>query len=396
MLNRNLPMDIKNKLIRLLIFCSLTFYYVDSQSQPSESQKNGNLKSFVPGAIWPDNNGKHINAHGGGILFFNGKYYWFGEFKIEGPAGNSAQVGVSCYSSADLYNWKDEGIAMPVSSDTTSEIVKGCVIERPKVIYNAKTGKFVMWFHLELKGKGYSAARTGVAVSDKVTGPYNYLKSYRPNQGVWPAGYNELWKLPQPGEDTLKWWTPEWRKAVTSGLFIRRDFQKGQMARDMGLFVDDDGKAYHIHASEENLSIHISELSDDYLSFSGRWVQVFPGGHNEAPAICKLNGKYYMITSGCTGWDPNAARSAVANSIWGPWESLGNPCVGQDAELTFHSQSTFILPVQGKKNGFIFMADRWTPQNPIDGRYIWLPLQFENGKPVLRFMDSWTLDMVSK
>ncbi|KAA6310420.1 hypothetical protein EZS27_038272, partial [termite gut metagenome] len=33
---------------------------------------------FTPGAIWPDNNGVHINAHGGGILYHEGKYYWFG------------------------------------------------------------------------------------------------------------------------------------------------------------------------------------------------------------------------------------------------------------------------------------------------------------------------------
>ena len=32
-------------------------------------------------------------------------------------------------------------------------------MERPKVIYNKQTGKFVMWFHLELKGRGYGPAR---------------------------------------------------------------------------------------------------------------------------------------------------------------------------------------------------------------------------------------------
>ena len=163
------------------------------------------------------------------------------------------------------------------------------------------------------------------------------------------------------------------------------------MSRDMTVFVDDDGKAYHIHSSEENLTLHISELTDDYLSFTGKWDQIFPGEHNEAPAICKYNGKYYMITSGCTGWTPNAARSAVANSIWGPWESLGNPCKGKDAETTFQSQSTYIIKVDGTKDGYIFMADRWVPRNPIDGSYIWLPLVFENNKPGLKLYDQWNL-----
>ena len=148
--------------------------------------KAAKMQAFTPGNIWPDNNGVHINAHGGGLLFAKGCYYWFGEHKIAGPAGNKAMVGVHCYSSKDLYNWKDEGIALSVSEDTTSDIAKGCILERPKVIYNKKTRKYVMWFHLELRGQGYKAARTGLAVSDKVNGTYKFIKSYRPNAGSMP------------------------------------------------------------------------------------------------------------------------------------------------------------------------------------------------------------------
>src|SRR4030042_3343454 len=96
-------------------------------------------KSFLPGELCPDNNGVHLNAHGGGILLYDGVYYWFGEHKIEGEAGNRAEVGVHVYSSSDLYNWKDQGIALAVSEGPTSDIVKGCVIERPKVIHCQKT-----------------------------------------------------------------------------------------------------------------------------------------------------------------------------------------------------------------------------------------------------------------
>ncbi|MCC9135612.1 glycoside hydrolase family 43 protein [Pontibacter silvestris] len=349
--------------------------------------------SFKPGEIWPDTDGEHINAHGGGVLYHKGTYYWFGEHKTTGRNGNRAMVGVGCYSSKDLNNWKNEGIALQVEEqDTTSDIIKGCIIERPKVVYNNKTKKFVMWFHLELKDQGYSAARTAVAISDTPVGPYTYLKSYRPNGGQWPLNMQEEWKHKTVKEADLKGWTDEWKKEVAEGLFIRRDFDKGQMARDMTVFVDDDGKAYHVHASEENLTLHISELSDDYLSFTGKWTVVAPAGHNEAPAICKYKGKYYMITSGCTGWDPNAARSFVSESIWGSWKALGNPAVGTGADLTFESQSTFILPVAGKKDAFIFMADRWRPKKPIDGRYIWLPLIFEDEKPVIRWQDEWTLE----
>ncbi|MDR2680762.1 MAG: glycoside hydrolase family 43 protein [Tannerella sp.] len=347
-------------------------------------------QTFYPGKIWKDNTGLHINAHGGGILYHGGKYYWFGEHK--GERSNSAFVGVTCYSSDNLCDWTYESVALSVEKDPRSEIVEGCIIERPKVIYNAKTKKFVMYFHLDLKDKGYVAARAGIAVSNKVTGPYTYLKSYRPNAGFFSENMTEAQRAATAKpEDFIEWWTPEWRKAVEDGMFVRRDFAGGQMSRDMTLYVDDAGKAYHIYASEENLTLHIAELSDDYLSHTGKYIRVAPTGHNEAPAIFKKDGKYYMITSGCTGWAPNAARLFSADDIWGHWTEYPNPCRGEDAELTFHSQSTYILSVQGKKDAFIFMADRWTPENPIDGRYVWLPIRFENGLPVLEWQDKWEL-----
>ena len=353
-------------------------------------------KNIKPGEIWPDNNGVHINAHGGGILFHDGKYYWFGEHKIEGEKGNKAWIGVHCYSSKNLTDWKDEGIALKVVKDNPeSEITEGCVLERPKVIYNPETGKFVMWFHLELKGQGYDAARSGVAVSDNVAGPYSFVKSFRPNAGYWPQNVKDIHK--QPVADTIKskycggkGCLPAHPDTVN---LLGRDFAGGQMARDQNLFADDDGKAYHIYSSEENSTLHISQLTNDYMSYSGNYIRVFSDRYMEAPAMFKHKGKYFLIASDCTGWAPNAARLAWAPTIFGPWEELGNPCRGNEAELTFRSQSTFVLPVQGKENAFIYMGDRWTPDNAIDGRYIWLPVQFkENGTPYLEWMNEWTLD----
>ena len=335
-----------------------------------------------PGAsIWPDTDGVHINAHGGGVLYHEGAYYWFGEHKVAGRQGNSAQVGVQCYSSTDLCNWKNEGVAMAVSRDRESEIARGCIIERPKVIYNVKTKKFVMWFHLELRRQGYRAARTGLAVADQITGPYTYLKSFRPNAGQQPVMGDGVTVMPD-GND-----------------YFTRDVEPGQMARDMTLFVDDDGKAYHIHAAEENYTLHISELTDDYTDFTDRFARVMPGGHNEAPAICKHNGKYYMITSGCTGWAPNDARSMVSDNIFGPWKSLGNPCRGMNPhngmgpEKTFGGQSTYILPVHGQPDDFIAMFDVWKPGNPIDGRYIWLPVTFKDNRMIVEWANEWDVSV---
>jgi hypothetical protein len=368
------------KKVFFIVFLCISNVYIYSQHA-----------SFRPGEIWTDTDGVHINAHGGGILYYNDTYYWYGENK--GERSNNALVGVMCYSSTDLYNWKNEGVAMSVSDDPNSPIVRGCVIERPKVIYNAKNRQFVMYFHLELKGKGYSAANVGVAVSDSPTGNFKFLKNSRVNAGIFPQNMTaQQQESPLKPEKFKEWWTPDWLKAVDDGLFVRRDFESGQMSRDMTLYVDDDGKAYHIYSSEENLTLQIAELTEDYLNYSGKYVRVAPGGHNEAPAIFKKDGKYFMITSGCTGWEPNAARLFSADNIFGPWTQYPNPCTGGDAKLTFHSQSTYIFPVAGKKDVFIFMADRWTPRHPIDGRYIWLPVLFSNGVPFLKWLDEWNLD----
>jgi hypothetical protein len=348
---------------------------------------------FRPGEIWPDMEGTHINAHGGGMLFYQGAYYWFGQHMIAGGAGNAAMVGVRCYSSQDLAHWKNEGVALAVTKDPQSDITRGCILERPKVIFNRKTGKFAMWFHLELKGAGYGTARCGVAVSESVAGPYRFIESFRLDANHWPENVIGDLKKPLTKEEAAR----VAKLHLTGGpvpdypkdLLFRRDFATGQMARDMTLFVDDDAKAYLIAASEDNGVLHISQLTDDYLKTSGRYVRVLPGDFNEAPAMFKRNGKYYLFSSNCNGWSPTDARSAVADSVWGPYTKLGNPCRGPESEVTFRSQSTYILPLAGMPHAYIFMADRWKPDNAIDGRYVWLPVLFEGGQPVLRWFQEW-------
>ena len=135
------------------------------------------------------------------------------------------------------------------------------------------------------------------------------------------------------------------------------------------------------------------------MFISGRYPFIWPSalGWNEAPAVCKRGGRYWMITSGCTGWAPNAARAFVAPSIWGPWKELGNPCAGVNPlnhlgpEKTFGGQSTYILQVQGKKDAFIAMFDIWRPNNAVDGRYVWLPMVFTDEGFTLTWRDTWDL-----
>ena len=358
--------------------------------------------SFRPGELWPDNNGVHINAHGGGILLHQGLYYWFGEHKIEGEAGNFAQVGIHIYSSSDLYNWKDEGIALAVSDDPKSPIARGCILERPKAIFNPATKKFVMWFHLEPKGKGYNGALSGVAVAERVAGPFKFVGAFRPNAGVWPDNVAAEARRPLSSQET-----DALNKLALSGgpvpyypkqLLFRRDFADGQMARDMTLFVDDDGSAYHIYASEANGALHISKLSDDYLKPAGKFIRIFAGRFHEAPALMKWRGKYFLFSSDCTGWAPNPARLSVAETIFGPWEELGNPCLGTNEQTatTFSSQPASLLPVQGRVDAFIFIADRWNPANAMDGRYVWLPIEFRHDVPTVSWHNEWDLNFFNR
>ena len=156
---RPIPLSV----FQFLVLCTcLTGFHAVAHSSPSSG--------FHPGKPWPDADSVYINAHGGGILYHDNTYFWFGEHKSE--RSSAALVGITCYSSTDLVHWKNKGVVLSVSDDPLSDIVRGCVMERPKVVYNRSTGKFILYFHLELNGQGYSAARVGIAVSDRVTGPY--------------------------------------------------------------------------------------------------------------------------------------------------------------------------------------------------------------------------------
>lgn len=296
-----------------------------------------NHLSLVPKKVWTDVDGNPINAHGGGMLFHQGIYYWYGEYKTgktkllalpEWDCYRTDVAGVSCYSSKDLHNWKFEGVVLkPEPNDTTSDLHPSKVVERPKVIYNKKTKKFVMWVHAD--SADYGMASAGVAVADSPIGPFTYLGSFRPN---------------------------------------------GAMSRDQTLFVDDDGTAYQICSSENNMTLHINRLTDDYLKPDGCYVRSLVDMGREAPAVFKYKDRYYMLTSGCSGWDPNQAELAVADSMMGEWNVIGNPCVGPDADKTFYGQSTYILPTS---DGVVACFDLWNKTNLADSRYLWLPITID-------------------
>jgi len=293
---------------------------------------------LVNGIQWADTTGKPIQAHGGGMIKVAEYYYWFGENRNS----NGSFYAVSSYRSRDLRNWEFRNHVLRSSSHAE---LSPANIERPKVVFNASTGKYVMWMHWE-NGSNYGEARAAVATASTVDGDYTYQGSFRPmaDSNVTDHG------------------------------------KPGYMSRDCGLFVDDDQKAYFISASNENYDLNLYLLTPDYLKIDKLAAVLFKGGHREAPVLFKRNGTYFLLTSGATGWDPNQASYATASSLTSGWSSLKNVGDGN----TFYSQSTYVLPIQsgtGSASAYLYMGDRWA--GAWDGRvndstYIWLPITFSS------------------
>ncbi|MFJ4361112.1 RICIN domain-containing protein [Streptomyces massasporeus] len=287
-------------------------------------------QKITNGTQFTDTSGNPVHAHGGGVLKVGSYYYWFGEHR---NADNTFRY-VDAYRSSDLKNWEFRNHVLTEASDPELATAN---IERPKVMYNASTGKFIMWMHKE-NGTDYSEARAAVAVSDTVDGAYTWKGSFR------PLGQH--------------------------------------MSRDITVFVDTDGAGYMISAARENYDLQIYRLTADYTGIASLVANPWPGGHREAPALFKRGGVYFMLTSGATGWNPNQQQYATATSIAGPWSAMKN--VGDST--AYGSQTAFVLPVQGTSGtSYLYLGDRWG--NSFDGtvndsRYVWLPLTFSNATTV--------------
>ncbi|MEU3485946.1 RICIN domain-containing protein [Streptomyces massasporeus] len=283
-------------------------------------------QKITNGTQFTDTSGNPVHAHGGGVLKVGSYYYWFGEHR---NSDNTFRY-VDAYRSSDLKNWEFRNHVLTEASDPELATAN---IERPKVMYNASTGKFVMWMHKE-NGTDYSEARAAVAVSDTVDGDYTWKGSFR------PLGQH--------------------------------------MSRDITVFVDTDGAGYMISAARENYDLQIYRLTADYTGIASLVANPWPGGHREAPALFKRGSVYFMLTSGATGWNPNQQQYATATSIAGPWSAMKN--VGDST--AYGSQTAFVLPVQGTSGtSYLYLGDRWG--NSFDGtvndsRYVWLPLTFSN------------------
>ncbi len=362
------------------------------EQQASKKEKTHHQDAIYPGQVWLDTKGERIQAHGGAVYYENGSYYWYGENKTYTDGKNGVWTwGLKVYASKDLYNWDDLGYLIPpVLDDPNSALFPTKRVDRPHILKCPKTGKYVCWIKLS----GPEAAFT-VWQSDSLLGPYEMVENL----------YN-------PG---------------------------GHKAGDFDMIADTEtGKGY-LYFDADHKSMLCMSLTEDYLHADGEITSSYPNltppFTREAPALFEANGRKYMLTSGMTGYVPNKSDSAIADSWEDVFVSLGNPHVDDATRASFNSQISKIFRVEGKENCFIAMADRWLPEYHVDSRiadlftrviastyepakyqatdaerkemyagnvletantavadYVWLPIEWEGDKPVIRWQKAWTID----
>lgn len=308
---------------------------------------HGEINEFID---WHDTDGNIINASDGGIIFANGKYYWYGmAFRnlpfCSGPnGGQMTDIGVNMYSSSDLRNWKYEGVILEASSDPSSELYGPLRFERPKIIYNDKTKQFVLWCHFVKYPGNHGNERgecdMGLAVCDTVNGKYIWLGYSRP---------------------------------IDANGFVR----------DMTVYKDFDSQAYLIydrHVIDKSTLVadrclYVVKLSDDYLSFTDTYKRIDTAKWREAPVVCYKNGYYYIITSGLTGWSTNQAKAFRTRHLLDMWEEIGDPCANDFTHTTFNTQGSNAFYVQGT-DAQIIMLERHNTDCFLKSSYVWLPIEF--------------------
>ncbi len=301
-------------------------------------QVRGHYDAIYSGVPWIDAQGKTVSARGACIVKEKDTYYLFGEYKTD-----SANVfnGFSSYSSKDLANWRFESMALPVQA--TGKLGPNRVGERPKVMRSPTTGEYIMYMHVD--SLNYKDQFVGYATASKITGPYQF-------QG--PLLFN--------GQPIRKW--------------------------DMGSFQDDDGRGYIlIHGGE------IYQLATDYKHVEKKLNETMVSGF-ESPTMLKKDGLYYFLGSHLTSWERNDNYYYTSRALTGPWEKQG--LFAPEGSLTWNSQCTFVLPIQGTKTTtWMYMGDRWSfPKQNSAATYVWQPLSFAGDKLRLpTFYGAWQLDL---
>ncbi|KAI4844072.1 glycoside hydrolase family 43 protein [Aureobasidium sp. EXF-8845] len=292
-------------------------------------------KYIVPGGRWTDTDGNLVNAHAGGVTVGeDGKFYLFGEYKIQGQTEGG---GVSVYSSDDLATWTSHGLALkPIEGHPY--IAPDKIIQRPKVLYNAINDRYHMHWHAD--NSTYGWLLQGLATSPNITGPYTFSNATAPF---------------------------------------------GNWSQDFGTFTDyKTQKSYAMYSNgdrREARDVYIAAY-DDFNTELSEIVHRFDKYDLEAPSIIQTENSYYALMSHKTGYRPNNVVAFRADKLEGPWSQPF--FVAPAYTRTYNSQSGFALRINGtKKTTWLYMGDQWDSNSLWESRYIWLPVSIDDKKKSL-------------
>lgn len=272
------------------------------------------LAQICNGETWFDTQGHPVQAHGGNITAYAGRWWLIGEDR-SGPW----KPDVNLYSSTDMTTWSFEGKIIQ-NHVTHPELGVSRMIERPKLLHNQRTGKFIVWCHWE--AFDYSASEVGVFEADTITGPYRMVWTGRP---------------------------------------------LGIKSRDCNVFIDTDSTAYFISTIEENRHLGLFRLSADWLH-PEECTLLFAEQRREAPAIARVDSMYYMLSSACTGWDPNPCKVATSRHLTHGWSALQQ--VGDNT--AFDTQPTQIISLPNSTH--LYLGDRWKDPDLPSSKLLLFPL----------------------
>lgn len=307
-------------------------------------------------ADWVDTDGRPISCHEGGITRVGDTFYWYGtnyegnpKF-IFGPAAAGLQKDFNVYSSKNLVDWKCEGVCLEFPKKGPNPFGR-TTSHRPNVLYNEKTQKYVMWFFICLD---YPGVLLHVAVADKPVGPFTIIGP----------------RL--SGEESHGW------------------------AQDLGLFKDDDGKAYLVY-DDGHRNMRVDLLSDDYTESSYQTAIALKADEKhiyEGAAMIKYKSKYIVAGSGVVGADNSETTYAVADLPLGPYKEMGL----MSEQKTWNSQISNFVYIK-ESNKVFAICDQWfVGPNGVDrnmpadsSRQLWLPVDFnpETGAAKLLHVDQW-------
>jgi GH43 family beta-xylosidase len=248
----------------------------------------------------------------------------------------SSHLGFKVWSSSDLTNWQEEGLAYTAGSNSfgKSEYWAPEVVEYE--------GKYYMYY--TARWKENDSLRIGVAISDTLTGPFEDVS----NKPMFDFGYAAI---------------------------------------DGNVLIDDDGRKYFYYSRDcsENIvdgrhesHIYAAELNDDMVSLKGEavqltepdqdWEKAADEGYywNEGPVVFRKNNLYYLMYS--TNFFASKAYSvgyATSTSPLGPFKKYeNNPVLSAEVPgVSGPGHNNIFISPDGKEMFTVYH----THTNPAEG-----------------------------